>query len=75
LVHEFGIHGVKLVLDLGLELCKVGIGRANLSCHLLDGFLGLMDGSLQVLVASGGHLERVSAGKGKWVGGTIEKDL
>jgi hypothetical protein len=66
LVHEFSIHGVKLVMDLGLELCKVGIGRANLICHLLDGFLVLIDGSLQVLVASVGHLERGSVGKGKW---------
>ena len=58
------------MLDLGLKLCKVGIGRDNLSSHMLDGFLGLIDGSLQVLVASGGHLERGSVGKGKGVGGT-----
>jgi hypothetical protein len=75
LVHEFGIHGVKFVLDLGLELCKVGIGRANLKCHVLDGFLGLIDGILQVLVAINGNLERGSAGKGRWVGGTTKKDL
>jgi hypothetical protein len=53
----------------------VGIGRANLRCHLLDGSLGLIDEILQVLVASGGHLERGSAGKGKWVGETTKKDL
>jgi len=53
-------------MELGLELCKVGIGRANLICHLLDGFLVLIDGSWQVLVASVGHFERGSAGKGKW---------
>jgi hypothetical protein len=75
LVHEFGIHGVKFVLELGLELCEVGIDRANLRCHMLDGFLGLIYGSLQVLVASGVHLERGSVGKGKWVGGTTEKEL
>jgi hypothetical protein len=75
LVHEFGFHGVKFVLDLGLELCKAGIGRANITCHMLDGFLGLIDGILQVLVASGGHLERGSVGKEKWVGGTTKKDL
>ena len=46
LVHEVGFHGVKFMLDLGLELCKVGIGRANIICHLLDGFLGLIDGIL-----------------------------
>jgi hypothetical protein len=63
------------VLDLGLKLCKVGIGRANLRCHMLDGFLGLIDGSLQVFLASGGHLKRGSASKEKWVGGTTKKDL
>jgi hypothetical protein len=36
LVHEFGIRGFKLVLELGLKLCKEGIGRANLICHLLS---------------------------------------
>jgi len=46
------------VLELGLELCKEGIGRDNLRCHMLDGVLGLIDGSLQVLVVSGVHLER-----------------
>jgi hypothetical protein len=56
-----GLEGVKLV--------------HNLICHLLDGFLGLIHGRLHVLVVSGGHLERGSAGKGKWVGGTTEKDL
>jgi hypothetical protein len=68
LVHEFGFHGVKFVLDLGLKFYKVGINRANLRCHLIDG-------SLQVFVASGGHLERGSAGKEKWVGRTTKKDL
>jgi hypothetical protein len=65
LVHEFGFHGVKFELDLGLELCKVGIGRDNLIYHILYGFLVLIDGSLQVLLASGGHLERGSVGKEK----------
>jgi hypothetical protein len=37
LVHEVGFHGVKFVLDLGLELCKEGIGRDNIICHLIDG--------------------------------------
>jgi hypothetical protein len=37
--------------------------------------LGLIDGSLQVLVVSGGHLERGSVGKEKWVGGTTKKGL
>jgi hypothetical protein len=63
------------VLELGLEFYKARIGRANLRCHMLDRVLGLIDGSLQVLVASGGHLERGSAGKEKWVGGTTKKDL
>jgi hypothetical protein len=75
LVHEFGIHGVKFVLDLGIKLCKVGMGRENLICHMLDGFMGLIYGSLQDLVASGGHLDMGSVGKGKWVGGTTEKEL
>jgi hypothetical protein len=36
--------------------------------------MGLIDGSLEFLVASGGHLERGSAGKEKkWVGGTTKK--
>jgi hypothetical protein len=75
LVHEFGFHGVKFVLDLGLELRKMGIGRANIKLPNLDGVMGFIVGSLQVLVASGGHWERGSAGKGKWVGGTRKKDL
>jgi hypothetical protein len=66
LVHEVGFHGVKFVLDLGLELFKARIGRGNLRCHVIDG-------SFQVLVASGGHLERGSAGKEKWVGGTTKR--
>jgi hypothetical protein len=32
-------------------------------------------GSLHVMVVSGGHLERGSARKEKWVGGTTKKDL
>ena len=72
LVHEFGFHGVKFLLELGLKLCKGIIGSANLICHMLDGVLGLIDGSLHALVASGGNLERGSAGKGKWVGGTTK---
>jgi hypothetical protein len=74
--HEFGIHGIKFLLDLGLEFCNAGIGRSNIKSHLLEGLLGLSDGSLQVLVVSGGHLDMRGVCKGKWVGGTIEnKDL
>jgi hypothetical protein len=43
LVHEFGFHGVKFVLDLGLELCKEGICRANIRWHMLDGVLVFID--------------------------------
>jgi len=63
LVHEFGIHGVKFVLDLRLELWKEGIGRPNTIFHMLDGLLGFINGILQVLVASGNHLERGTAGQ------------
>ena len=70
LVNEFNFHGVKFVLDLGLKLCKVRIGRANLRYHMLDGFLRFIDGILHLLVASVVHLERGTEGKGKWVGGT-----
>jgi hypothetical protein len=35
----------------------------------------MIDGSFQVLDASGGHLERESMGKEKWVGGTTKRDL
>jgi hypothetical protein len=42
---------------------------------MLDGFLGLIDGILQVLVAIDRNLERGSSGKGRWVGGTTEKYL
>ena len=38
--------------------------------------MGLIDGSLEVLVASGGHLERGSVGEEKiWMGGTTKKGL
>jgi hypothetical protein len=68
LVHETDFHVVKFVLDLGLKFCKDGIGRGNLRCHVIDG-------SMHVLVVSAGHLERGSAGKETWVGGTTKKDL
>jgi hypothetical protein len=43
---------------------------------MFDGYMGLIDGSLEFLVASGGHLERGSAGKEKkWVGGPKKKGL
>jgi hypothetical protein len=48
----------------------VGIGRRNVRIHLVDGFLGLTDGILQVLVVSRGHLDMRGACKGKGVGGT-----
>jgi hypothetical protein len=43
---------------------------------MFDGDMGLIDGSLEILVVSGGHLERGSAGKEKngWVG-PQKKDL
>jgi len=69
-VHEFGIHGIKLLLELGLEFFNVGIGRANIKCHLLEGLLGLIGGSLQDLVTSVGHWDMGSDGMGKWVGAT-----
>jgi hypothetical protein len=52
----------------------VGIGGIHLRCEMFDGDMGLIDGSLEILVASGGHLERGSVGKEKkWVGGTKKK--
>jgi hypothetical protein len=48
----------------------VGIGGRKLISQLVDGPLGLSDGSLQVLVASGGHFDMRGACKGKRVGGT-----
>ena len=51
------------------------IVTANLIFHLFDGGMGLIDGRLDFLGASGGHLERGSVGKEKWVGGTTKKDL
>jgi hypothetical protein len=41
---------------------------------MFDGDMGLIDRNLEILVASGGHLERGSDGKEtKWVGGTTKK--
>jgi hypothetical protein len=41
---------------------------------MFDGDMGLIDGILEVLVASGGHLERGGVGEEKiWVGGTTKK--
>jgi len=50
--------------------------RIHLRCEMFDGDMGLIDGNLEVLVASGGHLERGSVGEEKiWVGGTTKKGL
>jgi hypothetical protein len=68
---EFGFHGVKFVL----YSFNAGIVRANIRCHMFDGGMGLIDGCLEFLGVSSGHLERGSAGKEKWVGGTTKKEL
>jgi hypothetical protein len=52
----------------------VEIGGRKIKIHLLDGLVSLSDEILQVLVASGGHLDMRGTCKGKWVGGTIEKE-
>jgi hypothetical protein len=57
LAHEFGIHGVQLLLDLGLKFDNAEIGGTNLISYVLKGLLGMSDGSLQVLVVSVGHLD------------------
>jgi hypothetical protein len=44
--HEVGIHGVKFLLDLVLEIFKVRIGGSNIRSHLLEGVIFLSDGSL-----------------------------
>jgi len=54
-------------MDLVLGLCKYGIYGINFIRNLLDVLLVLVDGILQVLVASVGHLERRGTFKGKWV--------
>jgi hypothetical protein len=45
------------------------MGRIHLRCDMFNGDMGLIDGRLEFLVASGGHLERGSAGKEKKMGG------
>jgi len=42
-----------------LHLCSnlsAGIGIIHLRCEMFDGDMGLIDGILEFLVASGGHL-------------------
>jgi hypothetical protein len=63
--------------EVGFQGVNVGIGGIHLRCDTFDGDMGLIDEILEILVASGGHLERGSAGKEKngWVGPQEKKHL
>ena len=68
------MEGGKLGCEVGFQVVNARIGGIHLRCEMFDGDMGLIDKSLEILVASGSHLERGSAGKGKkWVGGTTKK--
>jgi hypothetical protein len=57
------MEGGQLGGEIGFQGVNAGIGGIHLRCEMFDGDMGLIDESLEILVASGGHLERVSAGK------------
>jgi hypothetical protein len=64
------LEGGQLGGEVGFQGVNEGIVRIQMRCEMFDGDMGLIDGILEILVASGGHLERGSAGKEKngWVG-------
>ena len=53
----------------GFQGVNERIGGIHLRCEMFHGDMGLIDGILEILVASGGHLERGIAGKEKKMGG------
>jgi hypothetical protein len=70
------LEGGQLGCEVGFQVVNAGIGGIHLRCEMFYGYMGLIDRSLEIFVASGGHLERGSVGKEKhgWVG-PQKKDL
>ena len=68
------MEGAQLGCQVGVQGVNAGIGGVQLRCEMFDGDMGLIDGILEILVASGGHLERGSEGKEKWVAGTTKRN-
>jgi len=62
------LEGGQLGCAVGFQGVNVGIGGIQLRCEMFDEYMGLIDGILEILVASGGQLERGSAGKEKMGG-------
>jgi hypothetical protein len=62
------LEGGQLGCEVGFQGVNAGIGGIQLRCEMFDGDMGLIDGILEILVASGGYLERRSAGKEKMGG-------
>ena len=68
------MEGGQLGCEVGFQGVNAGIDGIQLRCEMFDGDMGLIDEILEILVVSGGHLERGSASKEKkWVGGTTKK--
>ena len=62
------MEGGQLGCEVGFQGVNAGIGGIQLICEMFDGDMGLIDGILELLVSSGGHLERGSVGKEKMGG-------
>ena len=63
------LQGGQLGCEVGFQGVNARIGGIHLRCEMFDGYMGLIDGSLEILVASGAHLERRSVDKEKKMGG------
>jgi hypothetical protein len=70
---DISLEGGQLGCEVGFQGVNAGIGVIHLRCEMFDGDMGLIDESLEILVASGGHLEKGSAGKEKKMGGWDHK--
>ena len=71
---EDRLEGYQLGGEVGFQGVNAGIGGIQLRCKMFDGDLGLIDEILEILVASGGHLETGSVGK-ETMGGWDQKKI
>jgi hypothetical protein len=71
-----GLDGGQLGGEVVFQGVNARIDGIPLRCEMFDGDTGLINEILEILVASGGHLERESASKGKnWLVGQIRKRI
>jgi len=62
---EKRLDGGELGCEVGFQVVNAGIGGIHIRCEMFDGDMGLIEGSFDFLVSSGGNLERESVGKEK----------